>query len=198
MALTYDQQNKQLMEVVREYRVLYDKAAKGFRDINKKDNAWKDVGERLEMAPEEAKRRYTTERTKFVRYLSSLKPASGSGRDAVVLEADKEHLRWLITHIEHRRTTTSVPQTPTTTSTTTRDDNNNNVNADETKGDDDPNVVCEHSEENEGSLLLLLLLLSLLLLLLLLLLKLLVIFCKNDICVFFCFNIFYNFLISKT
>ena len=38
--------DKELMAVVREYRVLYDKGIKGFRDKRQKENVWAEVAKK--------------------------------------------------------------------------------------------------------------------------------------------------------
>ena len=48
--------------------------------------------------------RYFNIRTTFGRYLGKLKAPSESERDEISLKPQWEHLRWLITHIEHRNT----------------------------------------------------------------------------------------------
>lgn len=96
------------MSKVREYRCLYDKATKDFKDVRKKENAWREVSECFSMTPSEAEKKYKNIRTVFGRYLTKLKPPSGSGRDAIQLSPEYEHLRWLITYISRRATTSNI------------------------------------------------------------------------------------------
>ena len=51
----------------------------------------------------------------FGKYLKAVKPPSGSGSDAVEINEEWEHLRWLPTHINHRTTRTNIipPKEPT-------------------------------------------------------------------------------------
>lgn len=88
---TEDKEN--FMAAVREFRCLYDKGIKDFKDLTKKENAWKEVSQRTNMTVTEAQNKYKNIRTSFGRYVKSLKPASGSGRDSIVLRPAYEHLR---------------------------------------------------------------------------------------------------------
>ena len=97
------------MALVREYRCIYDKACKDYKDITCKSNAWKEIAAKCALAgeqkdPKALQQRYSNIRTTFGRYLGKLKAPSGSGRDEISLKPQWEHLRWLITHIEHRNT----------------------------------------------------------------------------------------------
>lgn len=135
-----DECGTKLMETVREYGALYDKNLKDFKNRQMKENAWRAVSETVGLSIDDFKRRYNSNRTAFSRYLRSLKPPSGSGRDSIILKPEYEHLRWLIKHIKHRAYTTSnfqlpegeveevddegnitMSQTTTTTSSTTSD-----------------------------------------------------------------------------
>ena len=100
---------------MRQYRCLYDKGCPEFKDKNKKENAWTAIANELHITVKKAEDRYKNVRTVFGRYLKGLKPPSGSGRDSIVIKPEFEHLRWLITHIDHRKTTTNI-NAPTCTS----------------------------------------------------------------------------------
>lgn len=57
--------NETLMNVIQNYRVMYDKSCKEYKDIRKKKNAWEKVAEELEMGVSEVQRRYNSIRTKI-------------------------------------------------------------------------------------------------------------------------------------
>ena len=99
---------RELMDLVRQYRVLYDKGVKGFRDRTLKENAWSEIAQKLNMTPKEAECKYNSQRTMFGRYIKQLKPASGAGRESVIVKPEFEHMRWLICHIDHRRTSSNL------------------------------------------------------------------------------------------
>lgn len=100
--------SEEFMNTVREYRCLYDKGCTDFKDLRKKENAWIKVGEKFNLSSLEASKKYKNIRTTFTRYLASTKPPSGSGREDIILKPEYEHLRWLITHISHRNTTSNI------------------------------------------------------------------------------------------
>ena len=96
------------MNAVREYRVLYDKGVKGFKDKRQKDNAWKEIADITKMTVKECEQKYSSQRTMFGRYIKTLQVPSGSGRESLDIKPEWEHLRWLITHINHRVTKTNL------------------------------------------------------------------------------------------
>lgn len=96
-----DLNNTELMDAVRKYPAIYDKAAPEYKDRNKKSNAWKNVADSLNVEISLCQTRYRTIRTKFGKYLTSLKPPSGSGQ-TIKLKKEYEELKWLLTHIKAR------------------------------------------------------------------------------------------------
>lgn len=95
------------MEAVRTYRTLWDRACTDFKDKHKKTNAWKEVATQCGLDISVAEKRYSTIRSSFGRYLASIRPPSGSGRESIELDSKWEHLRWLMPFIKHRPGTTS-------------------------------------------------------------------------------------------
>ena len=115
---------KKVMEAVKDYRIIYDKSEKDFRDSKKKENAMVEIATKLGITTEDVSRHYKSQRSNFGKYLNSLEVPSGSSRDKVKLDPEQEHLRWLICHIAPRTTKTSMQKkkqedNDTTTSTTT-------------------------------------------------------------------------------
>lgn len=94
--------DSELMESIREYQVIYDRGCVDFK--NKK---MKRISEVLKADVPSIMKRYENVRTAFGRYLKSLKPASGSGRDLIVINKKWEHIRWLMPYIKHRGATIS-------------------------------------------------------------------------------------------
>ena len=102
--------NKILMNLIQNYRVIYDKTCREYRDVRKKKNAWKEVADKLGIEVDEAVRRYNSIRTNFSKYLKRQKKGKVSGtgkKDIPKIKEEYEYLRWLTVHIKHRNTTTN-------------------------------------------------------------------------------------------
>ncbi|XP_067620087.1 transcription factor Adf-1-like [Eurosta solidaginis] len=88
-----------LIEFVRDFPCLYDKANPDFKDANKKSAAWKDTAENLGVDVAVAVRRWENLRERFSKDIRSSKNTSGSGacdgRQWVFLES----LQFLRAHI---------------------------------------------------------------------------------------------------
>ena len=138
MAVVVSQED--FMSEVREYRCLYDKNCRDFKDKRTKANAWKAVADKFSISPSEAEGRYKNIRTVFTRYVRNVKPPSGSGRDAVVLRPDYEHLRWLIVHIKLRDSVTNDNIIMTPDHPTKRKHGSNSAGGDD--ADDDTTSVA--------------------------------------------------------
>lgn len=65
------------------------------------------------MEQADAIRKYETIRTSFSKYLKTVKPASGSGRDTIVLKPEFEHLRWMTPYIRSRTTKSNLSASET-------------------------------------------------------------------------------------
>lgn len=97
-----------LMDTIRDFRVIYDRGCTDFKNKEIKSNAWKEVSKKLNnMDISTLMKRYDNIRTVFGRYLKSVKPPSGSGREDVSLDKKYESLRWLVPYIKHREGTTT-------------------------------------------------------------------------------------------
>ena len=137
--------DEEFMEIVHEYRAVWDRGCRDFKEKDKKKNAWEEIGTRSGLGAVTAEKKYSLIRSTFGRYLASVKPASGAGRDSVNIETKWEHLRWLMPFIKHR---------PGASSNINASKNNNNERGTSGSGssntetaDDEPVVV---SEENGG------------------------------------------------
>ena len=94
-----------LMNLVQNYKVIYDKSSKSYKNRNSKKNAWEEIAKKLSMTVDECQRRYTTIRTRFSKYLKQHREAkkTGTGADDMPkIRQDYEYLRWLTVHIKHR------------------------------------------------------------------------------------------------
>ena len=111
----YEVNNETLMNCIQQYRVIYDKRCKDYKMPLKKRNTWKEISEKLGIEIAEAQKRYNNIRTMFSRYVKRLRTIrSGSGRsDVPELREDLEYLRWLVTHIRHRPSTTNFKRRTT-------------------------------------------------------------------------------------
>ena len=100
--------NKKLMDTIRNYRAIYDKSYPEYKNQRVKSNAWQAVSRSLGMDVTLVQKRYNTIRSNFSKYLKDLKGKSGCGRGDIEIRPDLEYLRWLITHIKHRQTSSNV------------------------------------------------------------------------------------------
>ena len=104
---TEEVDDQTLMNCIQNYRVIYDKGSKDYKDQRKKKNAWSEVSLQLGIEVLEAQTRYKSIHTKFSKYIKQMRGRSGSGRcDLPPIREDLEHLRWLLVHIKHRSSTT--------------------------------------------------------------------------------------------
>ena len=100
------------MEIIKEFPCLYNRSSAQFKDKNIKINSWKKIAalHTIEAVHETdvlstCKQRYGNIRTSF---FSVFKTRSGSGSDDVVLDPKYEHLRWLVTFIKTRSSSSNV------------------------------------------------------------------------------------------
>ena len=100
--------NKQLMNTIRKYPAIYDKSCPEYKNQRVKSNAWLAVSKSLGMDVSLVQKRYNTIRSNFSKYLKDLKGKSGCGRGDIEIRPDLEYLRWLITHIKHRQTSSNI------------------------------------------------------------------------------------------
>ena len=90
------------MEEIQKYECLYNKLCKDYKNKFIRLNCWKKVGEKFQVTPDEAEKKYI--RTSYGRWLKKRKSVpSGSGRDAVPkVPSEFENLDWLSNHINHK------------------------------------------------------------------------------------------------
>lgn len=100
--------SEDLTSLVRQYRCLYDKSFKYYKNKRMKINAWNEISAKMDISADECRRRYYNIRTAFGRYLKSRIPPSGSERDSIEVKPEYQSLRWLISHIEHRNSSSDV------------------------------------------------------------------------------------------
>ena len=102
--------DEMLMNHIQNYRVIYDKTCKGYKNRTTKRNAWEEVAKKFSMSVDECQRRYNTIRTRYSKYLKQHRAArkTGTGRDDVPkIRKEYEYLRWLTVHIKHREGTSN-------------------------------------------------------------------------------------------
>ncbi|XP_071950261.1 uncharacterized protein [Antedon mediterranea] len=97
-----------VFDAIQAYLCLYDKNTKEYKSGKReKKNAWEAVSKEVNVAVEECQRIYNTRRTAFSRHLKKVRASirSGAGRDDILpIGHEWEHMRWLIKHINHRKT----------------------------------------------------------------------------------------------
>ena len=106
----------EFMEIIRQYPAIYDKSSKACKDKRIKANCWKMVADILNVWAGDAERRYKTIRTAFTRYLAKREGKSGFGVDDVgQIDPKYENLRWLITFIRSRPSSSNFQRKNVTT-----------------------------------------------------------------------------------
>ena len=71
-------------EEIQKYECLYNKLCKDYKNKFIRLNCWKKIGEKFQVTPDEAEKKYKYIRTSYGRWLKKRKNVpSGSGRDAV-------------------------------------------------------------------------------------------------------------------
>ncbi|CAL8109345.1 unnamed protein product [Orchesella dallaii] len=68
----------QIIELVKEFKVLYDKSADGFKNKNKRQNAWSSIGSVLEIDGEQCKKMWDKLRSQYMGHKRKLLKRSGS------------------------------------------------------------------------------------------------------------------------
>ncbi|CAL8078944.1 unnamed protein product [Orchesella dallaii] len=68
----------QIIELVKEFKVLYDKSADGFKNKNKRQNAWSSIGSVLEIDSEQCKKMWDKLRSQYMGHKRKLLKRSGS------------------------------------------------------------------------------------------------------------------------
>ncbi|CAG9821486.1 unnamed protein product [Phaedon cochleariae] len=100
-----------LIELVRQYAFLYDKAQKAYKNKTEKENTWKTISEILDTTPEECEQRWLLLRNRFCTELRKEKtiPTGSAPRTPWHLYED---LSWLKPHVIPRRTRGNVTPAP--------------------------------------------------------------------------------------
>ena len=91
-------------EEIQKYECLYSKLCKDYKNKFISLNCWKKIGEKFQVTPDEAEKKYKYIPTSYGRWLKKRKNVpSGSGRDAVPkVLPEFENLVWLSNHINHK------------------------------------------------------------------------------------------------
>ena len=86
--------NETLINMVQNYRCIYDKSCKDYKDTRKKRDAWTEIAQKLKVDVTEAQKRYTNIRTNFSKYIKKVRGKSGTGTDDLPeLRDDYKYLR---------------------------------------------------------------------------------------------------------
>ena len=96
------------MDIIKEFPCIYNRACADFKDRNIKANAWGKISALLDLEESKCKQRYESIRTTFSRYVRKAGGKSGAGRGDIQLEPKYEHLRWLVTFIKTRATSSNM------------------------------------------------------------------------------------------
>lgn len=81
-----------IMDMVKEFPCIYNRASPDSKDRNIKANAWRKISELLDPEESKCKQKYESIRTTFSRYVKKAVGKSGSGGDDIPLEPKYEHL----------------------------------------------------------------------------------------------------------
>ena len=92
------------VEEIQKCECLYNKLCKDYKNKFIRLNCWKKIGEKFQVTPDEAEKKYKYIRTSYGRWLKKRKSVpSGSGRDAIPkVPPEFENLDWLSNHINHK------------------------------------------------------------------------------------------------
>ncbi|XP_046383401.1 uncharacterized protein LOC124171388 [Ischnura elegans] len=95
-----------LIDLVKNYPVLYDRSRKEFRDTSLKDRVWASIGEVLKASGQDCSSRWGTLRDRFVRELKADSSGLPSGSGAMPRRGWplKEAMMWLQPFIRARKT----------------------------------------------------------------------------------------------
>ena len=142
--------NEILMNLIQNYRVIYNKTCREYRDVRKKKNVWKEVADKLGIEVDEAVRRYNSIRTNFSKYLKRQKKGKVSGtgkKDIPKIKEEYEYLRWLTVHIKHRNTTTNyVRRNLLTEGVSDPEVDDDLCNADDQADNDEHNIADDETD----------------------------------------------------
>ena len=142
--------NDCFMEEVQKYDYLYNRNSRDYKDKYKKLNAWSEVGEKFDMTPREADKKFKNIRNAYGRYLKKVKSIpSGSGRDADPTPREFASLGWLDKHICHRPTAGNfdLERCETNTNSNERITNSNESNTNSNETNTNSNETITNSNE---------------------------------------------------
>ena len=101
---------ERLAEQVRQYRHLYHPATKDHRQQQVSRNSWREIGQTLNIDPEECKKKWNALRDRFVKARKRMKSKkSGDAGGYNTVPKLFIQLQWLDDSIKHRKTTSNMP-----------------------------------------------------------------------------------------
>ena len=104
-----DQFEEKLAELVREYPHLYIPSSKDHRHQQVARNSWREIGQTLNVEPEECKKRWNNLRDKFNKARKRVhSKTSGDAGGSNPVPKLFIQLQWLDAHIKHRNTTSNM------------------------------------------------------------------------------------------
>uniref|UniRef100_A0A1Y1MUA1 MADF domain-containing protein n=3 Tax=Photinus pyralis TaxID=7054 RepID=A0A1Y1MUA1_PHOPY len=105
-----DEDDMRLIDVVQQFRQIYDKSSPNFKNKRAKQNAWTTVAQMLERTPVDCESRFTVLRNRFVTEKRKLQVATASGAGGDVVEPSPlyKKLEFLLRFIKSRQTTSNV------------------------------------------------------------------------------------------
>ncbi|KAI8426575.1 hypothetical protein MSG28_005361 [Choristoneura fumiferana] len=101
----------ELIEVVREYHVLYDPKSKDYKDHLKRTAAWEEIGQRLKLPAEQCKEHWGKLRNALLSAIKRRKTKSGQAAKNITAWKYEDQMMFLRPHIKMRTTKPPLSQT---------------------------------------------------------------------------------------
>ncbi|XP_023952642.2 transcription factor Adf-1 [Bicyclus anynana] len=111
--LFFTMDNEKLIEIVRDYKYLYDLTDKKYSDNMKKDQAWKEIGIKLKKNGTECKKAWALLRDAFRRTIKKKKKQTKSGQGIPNKKWKYEdEMSFLLPYMKERPTIRPIPTVP--------------------------------------------------------------------------------------
>nr|XP_049693457.1 transcription factor Adf-1-like [Helicoverpa armigera] len=102
-----------LIEIVRQYKVIHDTKCKEYRDQSIRASVWEEIGEKIKQPPEKCKDNWNKLRSCYVNALKCRKnKKSGQAAQFVPPWKYEERMSFLQPYMESRSTTTNLSSPP--------------------------------------------------------------------------------------
>ncbi|CAH4032751.1 transcription factor Adf-1-like [Pieris brassicae] len=100
--------DEQLIELVKQYSVLYDVKLAQYRDHNVRNNAWEEIAEQMNLSVEEVKNKWSKLRNCFTNALKRRRKKSGQAAAKAIPWKLEKQMEFLLPYVEGRSTVTNL------------------------------------------------------------------------------------------